>query len=377
MSNIPQQTESFNEKQLRSILDNTVDGIVVVDGRGQVLSFNHACEKLFGYNSSEVIGNNISMLMPEPHRARHDEYISNYLETGQRKIIGIGREVTGLRKDKTLFPMWLSIGEVVEGVNHFFVGILRDISKQKVQEEQVEVYMQALEDSNRELDDFVYIISHDLKEPVRGIHSYSQFISEDYADKIDDAGKEKLASLIKMSKRMDELIDRLLYFSRLHKTELSYTPTDIKKVVEEVLDTLEPYLKEQNATIHFDTNLPTVVCDHARIGEIFRNLITNGIKYNDNTKKEIHIGVTSCPRSKDCPVFYVRDNGIGVPEKHYDSIFKMFKRLHGRDAYGGGTGSGLTIVKRIITQHGGKIWLESLPEKGTAFFFTLDCGADE
>ncbi|MDD3020513.1 MAG: PAS domain S-box protein [Alphaproteobacteria bacterium] len=372
------QTESFSEKQLRAILENTVDGIIVINSKGIILSFNRACEKLFGYTAKEAINQNVKILMPQSHSINHDGYINNYLTTHEAKIIGIGREVTGLRKDGSIFPMWLSIGEVIEDDSHFFVGIVRDITAQKEHEIQKQIYTQALEKSNRELDDFVYIVSHDLKEPMRGIYSYSQFMWEDYNEQLDDEGKNKLTSLMKMSQRMNELIDTLLYFSRLNKTDLSYADMDINQVIRQVLETFELFLKEHNAKIIIDNPLPVTKCDQSKVGEIFRNLIVNGIKYNDSENKEIHIG--TCER-EECPeqtVFYVQDNGIGILEKHHHSVFKMFKRLHGRDAYGGGTGSGLTIVKRIIDQHGGKIWIDTPSSGGgTYFLFTLGTGNHE
>lgn len=364
--------ETFHDKQLRSVLDNTVDGIIVINSRGLILSYNKACEKLFGYSAEEAMGQNVHILMPSYYHTHHDGYINNYLTTGEAKIIGIGREVVGAKKDKTEFPMWLSIGEVIEDDEHFFVGILRDITAQKQHEAELQKYMELLEQSNRELDDFVYIISHDLKEPIRGMHGYAQFMIEDYGDKLGDDGKAKLNSLLKMSIRMDDLIDKLLYFSRLDRIEMSYKELDINHVIAEIIDLIEPMLKEKNASITIDTPLPTIKCDQARAGEVFRNLITNAIKYNDASEKTVNIGVTTThPDFGGENVFYIRDNGIGIPVKHYDSVFKMFKRLHGRDAYGGGTGSGLAITKKIISNHQGKIWIESKVGEGTCFYFTL------
>ncbi len=366
------ETETFNRKQLHAILDNTVDGIVVINSKGYILSFNQACEKLFGYKPSEALGRNVTLLMPEPYRSQHDQYLVNYLTSRAPKIIGIGREVVGCRKDSTTFPMWLSIGEVIEGEDHFFVGIIRDITAQKTHENEVGRYTRALEKSNTELDEFVYIISHDLKEPVRGMYSFAQFLDEDYADILDEEGRHRIATLMKMAKRMDSLIEKLLYFSRLERTELSMAPVDLQESLNEVIDLLEPHIEQTKAKIIIETPLPEFYCDQARVGEIFRNLITNGIKYNKSGNPEIRIGMKDGDGTgANGPVFYVSDNGIGIPEKHYQSVFKMFKRLHGRDDYGGGTGSGLTITQRIVQQHGGKIWIESGIGQGTTFLFTL------
>ncbi|MBL8639006.1 MAG: PAS domain S-box protein [Alphaproteobacteria bacterium] len=370
-SNALEDSKTFTEKQLRSILDNTVDGMIVIDSGGIMLSYNRACEKLFGYSAQDALGQNVKMLMPHNYKVNHDGYISNYLHSNEPKIIGIGREVSGQRKDGTIFPMWLSIGEVTEEGKRYFVGIVRDITVQKNLEEQQQKYVRALEKSNRELDDFVYLISHDLKEPVRGIYSYSQFMREDYQDILDGEGLDKLESLMKMSRRMNDLIDSLLYFSRINKTELSYGETDIAATVNGVMEMLETYLKDNRAKIVIESDLPTVTCDQVRVGEIFRNLIVNGIKYNNKPEKEIHIGVCSHEAAPQNITFYVKDNGIGIPDKHYDSVFKMFKRLHGRDAYGGGTGAGLAIVKQIVVQHGGRIWIDSKVGEGATFYFTL------
>lgn len=367
-----QYSPSFSEKQLRAILDNTVDGIIVIDARGHILSYNLACEKLFGHAPQDVIGKNVKVLMPEPYHSQHDGYLGNYTRTREPKIIGIGREVVGARKDGSTFPMMLSVSEVVEEGSHFFVGIIRDITEHKNHEIEVQQYTEALERSNSELDDFVYIVSHDLKEPVRGIYSYSQFLLEDYSKTIDQDGVDKLQSLMKLSLRMEDLIDKLLYYSRLGRTDLAFMSTDLNEILNGVLDMLDPLVRAGHIAIEMDTKLPSVVCDQARVGEIFRNLITNGIKYNKRDQKTIHVGVVmDYPDYEGRHVFYVRDNGIGIPEKHYESVFKMFKRLHGRDEYGGGTGSGLTIVKKIISRHGGKIWIESEENVGTTFYFTL------
>lgn len=372
MSEQLQNSPSFSEKQLRAILDNTVDGIIVIDARGHILSYNLACEKLFGHPPYDVIGKNVKVLMPEPYHAQHDGYLGNYMRTREPKVIGIGREVVGARKDGSTFPMMLSVSEVVEDGVHFFVGIIRDITEHKNHEIEVQKYTEALERSNSELDDFVYIVSHDLKEPVRGIYSYSQFLLEDYANLIDQDGVNKLQSLMKLSRRMEDLIDKLLYYSRLGRTDLAFMSTNLNDILDGVLEMLDPVIKADNISIEIDTQLPAIVCDQARVGEIFRNLITNAIKYNKQEKKIIHVGVTTdYPAYEGRPIFYVKDNGIGIPEKHYESIFKMFKRLHGRDEYGGGTGSGLTIVKKIISRHGGRIWIESEENVGTTFYFTL------
>ncbi|MDZ8241862.1 MAG: ATP-binding protein [Nostoc sp. ChiQUE01a] len=230
-----------------------------------------------------------------------------------------------------------------------------------------------LERSNNELDAFAYIASHDLKEPLRGIHNYSNFLIEDYGEILNEEGREKLRTLIRLTQRMEDLIDSLLHFSRLGRVDLSMQHTDINSVVKRNLDLLSARIEEMGVEIRIPRPLPTVYCDRVQVGEVFNNLIANAIKYNDKPEKWIEIGYIEA--ASPAPVtFYVRDNGIGIREKHFEAIFRIFKRLHGPSKYGGGTGAGLTITKKIVERHGGKIWVESTYGEGTTFYFTLQAG---
>jgi len=226
--------------------------------------------------------------------------------------------------------------------------------------------------SNQELDDFAYIASHDLKEPLRGIHNYSSIIIEDYEDKLDSEGTDKLTTLIRLTKRMENIINDLLYFSRVGRTDINREKTDLNHLIAEITDSLQFSISENQVTCRIPETLPIVSCDHVRLKEVFYNLLTNAIKYNDKEHKWIEIGYQDEDRTKSSPIFYVRDNGIGIKENHVGKVFKLFKRLHGRNKFGGGTGAGLTIVKKIIQKHGGEIWLESTPGQGTTFYFTIN-----
>ncbi|HEY9804063.1 MAG TPA: ATP-binding protein [Leptolyngbyaceae cyanobacterium] len=226
-----------------------------------------------------------------------------------------------------------------------------------------------LERSNQELDAFAYIASHDLKEPLRGIHNYSNFLIEDYGENLDEQGKEKLFTLIRLTQRMEDLIDSLLHFSRLGRIDLAMQHTDLNEIVHRIFDMLSGRIEETGVAIRIAQPLPVVYCDRIQIGEVFSNLIANAIKYNDKANKWIEIGYLN-----NAPLpctFYVRDNGIGIREKHFDAIFRIFKRLHSPSKYGGGTGVGLTIAKKIVERHGGKIWVESTYGEGSTFYFTL------
>jgi signal transduction histidine kinase len=229
-----------------------------------------------------------------------------------------------------------------------------------------------LERSNRELDAFAYIASHDLKEPLRGIHNFSHFLLEDYADRLDAAGVDKLRTLMRLTRRMESLIESLLHYSHVGRAELAMENTDVQEVVEETLELLAARLQADQVEVRIPARLPVVRADRVRVGEIFNNLIANAVKYNDKARKWVEIGCASSPGEDGAMrhVFHVRDNGIGIAEQHYEAVFHIFRRLHGREEYGGGTGAGLTIVRKIVERHGGSIWLVSQPGVGSTFYFT-------
>ena len=236
-----------------------------------------------------------------------------------------------------------------------------------------------LERSNDELDSFAYVASHDLKEPLRGIHNYSLFLLEDYADRLDEEGVQKLQTLVRLSQRMEGLIESLLQLSRVGRTDLVVEPVDMKELLAEVLDLLSPRLEQTGTTVTVAGTLPVVPGDRVRLREVFNNLLTNAMRYNDKSQKSVEIGAATdevlSPKGfvnqDDFYVFYVRDNGIGIDPKHHESIFKIFKRLHSQEKYGGGTGAGLAIVKKMIEKHGGTLWVDSNRGEGATFYFSL------
>ena len=275
------------------------------------------------------------------------------------------------------------LGALVDAFNGMLVQIqqrdselqeAKEVLEARVQERtrELERRNEELHQSNKELDDFAYIASHDLKEPLRGIHNFSNFLLEDYSDKLDDEGRSKLETLMRLTRRMETLIDSLLQFSRLGRVDLAVDRVDLNEIVAEILDSLAISLQQEKIEVRVPRRLPSVRSDRVRVGEIFYNLVVNAMKYNDKPEKWIEVGWRE--NAAGPPVFYVRDNGIGIPEKHHDAVFRIFKRLHGRDKFGGGTGAGLTIVKKIVERHHGKIWLESSPDQGTTFYFTLQEG---
>ncbi|ANM15631.1 sensor histidine kinase protein [Rhizobium sp. N541] len=365
-----------------ALVRGTPDAVIVIDEGGTIRSYNPAAESMFGYSPQETIGRNIKMLMPEPYHSEHDGYLAHYRKTGEERIIGTTRMVSGRRKNGIVFPIDVSISAVATGDAKIFVGIVRDISERARQEErmkttlaQLEAYTAELERSNHDLDEFAYIASHDLKEPLRGLHNHSRFLLEDYEDKLDDDGVRRLNRLVRLSQRMEKLVNDLLYFSRLGRQQLAVKRSDIGLIVKDVVATMELLLEERHAKVVIDGQLPDVVCDAPRLTEVFRNLITNAIKYNDKPAPLVSIGYLERYVGKDGTVarnvFFVRDNGKGIPQEFHEDIFRIFKRLEKSQDSDDGTGAGLTFVRKIIARHNGDIWLESEVGTGTTFYFTL------
>ncbi|NDF12111.1 MAG: PAS domain S-box protein [Proteobacteria bacterium] len=364
-----QQRLKDEASRMMAVMNTVLDGLITIDSSGTIQSFNPASVRIFGYQPEEVIGKNVKALMPEPYRSGHDGYLSHYLTTGERKVIGIGREVAAQRKDGSIFPMELGINEMNFLGQRMFVGTIRDISQRKAAEMEIQRYLASLKRSNQELDDFAYIASHDLKEPLRGLSNNANFLKEDYADKLEEDGIKRLNRMMYLCERMERLVNDLLYFSRLGRQELAIQKTDLNQVIADISFMMESTLQEAPARIVIPSPLPTITCDLPRVTEVFRNLITNAVKYNDKPEKIVEIGTVDREGEQ---VFYVKDNGIGIAKQFYDDVFRIFKRLNDEDDSIKGTGVGLTFVKKIIERHNGSIWIESEVGEGSTFFFTLN-----
>lgn len=237
--------------------------------------------------------------------------------------------------------------------------------------------------SNDELDAFAYVASHDLKEPLRGIHKYAHQLLES-ARLLDEESRKRVENLMRLTVRMDSLLDSLLHFSRVGRTTLELESVDLNEVVDESLEMVGARRSDCTLRVDIPRTLPTWRCDRVRVREIFTNLVSNAMKYVRGTFPHIEIGYLSPGTTGERPnapavslghtIFYVKDFGIGVETRHYEQIFRMFKRLHGRDEFGGGVGAGLTIVQKLVQRHGGCVWLDSIVDVGTTFYFTLPCG---
>jgi light-regulated signal transduction histidine kinase (bacteriophytochrome) len=233
-----------------------------------------------------------------------------------------------------------------------------------------------LERSRNELDAFAYVASHDLKEPLRGITNFAKMLTADYADQFDQEGRERLETLVRLSRRMDNLLNSLLQYSRIGRVEDSYEEVDMNVVASAAIESLSARIAADHVDIRIPASLPTVIGSEMRLLEVLMNLISNAIKYNDKPAKWVEIGAEPATPGGLCEL-YVRDNGIGILPSHMDQIFDIFRRLHGKDEFGGGAGAGLTIVKKIIEVHGGTIWVESILNEQTTFRFTVPCGGSK
>lgn len=226
-----------------------------------------------------------------------------------------------------------------------------------------------LERRNTDLNSFAHIASHDLREPLRGLQNYLSFMREDHAHELSSEALRKLGTMESLVTLSKELIETLNRYSHIGRMEITPHEVSLETLVDEVIVSLSGLIRESRVEIRRPQPLPTVMCDPVLTREVFANLIANAVKYNTREDRWVEIG---CTESAGAPVtFHVRDNGIGIREKHFADIFRMFRRLHPHDAYMGGTGAGLTIAKHIVERHGGRIWLESTFGQGTTFYFQL------
>lgn len=262
------------------------------------------------------------------------------------------------------------IGELARSFNQMTDKLVEAKANVEQKKAELEEQKKLLEKANQELDSFVYTASHDLRAPLRGIASFASFLEEDYKDKLDEEGRGYLKEIIDGTNRMNQLIEDLLTLSRISRIKNPYEDVDMNNLVESVIKRIEFDIKEKKVAMRIQKDMPVVRCDRIKMNEVFLNLINNAIKFSSKNNPEnprVEVGYID---DGDFHKFFIKDNGIGIDPKFHTQIFGIFKRLHTSDEYEG-TGAGLSIVKRIIEDHGGKIWVESELGKGATFYFTI------
>ena len=355
------------EEKFREMIESAPDAIVMVDGRGRILHVNGETVKMFGYQREEILDQPVEFLLPARFRTSHVGHRDAYYERPQTRPMGVGPDLFGLRKDGNEFPIEIRLSPVKTEAEVLVISVIRDITERKQVEDTLRLQKKLLEEKIREMDDFLHVVSHDLKEPLRGIDAYAGFLLEDYSERLDGEGKRYLNALRASTLRMHQLIRDLLTLASVSRKGPSRAEVDLNAALEEVLRDLEFSIQQKRAEVRIHSPLPSVYCDPTQIREVFKNLLSNAIKFNEAAPPVVEISAWEEEK------FYgisIKDNGIGIDARYTDQIFRLFERLHRQEEFEG-TGAGLAICKKMIEGNGGKIWVESELKKGSAFLFTL------
>jgi PAS domain S-box-containing protein len=362
LGSVAERKQAEEKLQLfRNLIDRSNDCIFVMEPEwGRFLDANdRACECL-GYTRKELL--RMSLKDIDQSVADDSSWQQQTEELrGEGDIVKQGRHK---RKDETTFFVEMSFKLVRQQKEEYIIAVSRDITERKQAEEKQAELLEEVESVNRELKDFAYIVSHDLKAPLRGIKTLADWIAGDYADKFDEEGKEQMNLLLSRVERMHNLIDGVLQYSRVGRVEEKTVEVNLNEVVPDVIDMVAP---PENIKITVENKLPVVRCDKTRIMQVFQNLLSNAVKYMDKPQGRVKIG---CAEDNGFWKFSVADNGPGIEEKHFERIFRIFQTLSPRDEFES-TGIGLTVIRKIVELHSGKIWVESKVGEGSTFFFTL------
>lgn len=359
-----------SEERTRLLINATAEGIVGIDLQGNCTFCNQSAQTMMGYpNEQAVIGKSLHSLI---HHTRPD---GTPRPPEECRLLGTLQDGASVqltdemlwRADGTSFPADIAAYPVLR--SQAIVGAVisfHDISERKHAAEVLAKRTDELARSNHELEQFAYVASHDLQEPLRMVSSYTQLLARRYKGKLDQDAEEFIAYAVDGANRMQRLINDLLTFSRVSTRGHPFEQTDCNAVLRDVLDNLQIAIQECGATVTHDA-LPTLMADPTQIAQLLQNLIGNALKFHGDAPPQIHIGAL---RQEGEWVFSVRDNGIGIAPEFFERIFIIFQRLNPRERYPG-TGIGLAVCKRIIERHGGHIWVESTPGQGSAFSFAL------
>lgn len=354
------------EERFRLAVEACPGGIVMVDSAGAIQLVNAETERMFGYQRQELIGQPVEILIPMRMRGEHPGYRAKYNDNPGARRMGAGRDLYGRRKDGSEFPVEVGLNPIHTRDGLFILSVIIDISERKLAEQSLEQQRQELQRSNAELEQFAYVASHDLQEPLRMVANYTELLAERYKGRLDDKADKYINYAVDGAKRMQQLVADLLALSRVGTQAKPLRPTDANIVVRHVQDSMASAIRKTGAEV-LCGKLPTVNADEVQLGQVFQNLIGNAIKFRSDRPPRIAISAESMRGQWQ---FVVEDNGIGIEKEYSERVFQMFQRLHERDKYDG-SGIGLAIVKKIVERHGGRVWFESTPGEGTKFFFTM------
>ena len=352
------------EERFRSAVDSAWSGMVMSDAEGKMVLVNRTAERLFGYERGELLGRQVEELLPEALRETHREDRARFMASPTIRAMGAGRDIRGRRKDGEDVPVEIRLNPIQTSDGTFVLSSIIDITERKQSHSLLEAKTRELERSNSALDEFAHVVSHDLKAPLRGIASLASWIVEDSLPALSPESREHLALLSERTKRMSRMIEGILDYSRSGRSAHDDKGVDSRAVVEEVIDSLAP---PETLRVRIEGRMPILYYDWTQLAQVFQNLIDNAIQHHGKPRGEV---VVSCTESPEQFEFSVRDDGVGIPERHHQRIFRIFQVLE-PDPERRHAGIGLAVVKRIVELHGGAVSVESVPGAGTTFRFSV------
>ncbi len=363
------------EAHLRAMLETVPDAVIVIDARGRIESFSRSAQRQFGYTPDEIIGENVKILMPSPYREAHDGYLDRYIETGERRIIGIGRVVVGRRKDGSTFPMELAVGEVTMGPSPQFIGFVRDLTERQEVERRLQELQSELMHVSRlsAMGQMGAALAHELNQPLTAIINYSQAakrLSEAASSQSSTRAMEVMEKISQQALRAGQVIRRLRQFVEKGSTE--HRPEDVNKVVEEACALALVGTRESGVRAVFDlaADLPPVSIDKIQVQQVVLNLVRNAVEAMSESEPRM-LKVVTGNGSDGMIMVEVMDTGPGLAESVLRQLFQPFVTTKER-----GMGIGLSICRSIIDAHGGRISAQPNPGGGTQFTFTLPIAED-